>query len=270
MRAIIAFLVFLASTTLAHADFSACKSAYRSKDPNRQIYFYTVCIEKGSLRATDRAGAYNNRGIAYLEIGEADKALADFTRSIQLNSGWGNAYLNRAGIYLSRGQLDLAEADLDRAVRLPPSEERPQAFTTRGELRAFRGEIAAALDDYDESIARNRNFAPAYLDKAWLLAVCPDSKFRNGATAVELAKKAVKLSDDWRSHDTLAAAYAEAGQFEDAIKEEEVAIEAAKAAGQPTTGVTARLALYRSNEPYRSSTQSDIASEGYNSMPSTH
>jgi hypothetical protein len=92
-------------------------------------------------------------------------------------------------------------------------------------------------------------------DAAWLLATNPNASVRNGPEAVELAQRAVKLSEGREPAilDTLAAAYAEAGQFDKAV---ETAIEAhrlAEAAGQrhQARAIEMRLELYRSHKPYR-------------------
>jgi TPR repeat protein len=65
--------------------------------------------------------------------------------------------------------------------------------------------------------AVEQGYAPARNDLAWLLATCPDANIRDGARAVVLAEQAVDESPDAAKLDTLAAAYAEVGRFEDAI-----------------------------------------------------
>ena len=74
---------------------------------------------------------------------------------------------------------------------------------------------------------------------------------RNGEIAIKLARAACELSQ-WRDPayiDTLAAAYAEAGQFGDAVKWQEEAVK--QLGGQPSSQERARLALYRQGLPYR-------------------
>ncbi len=75
-----------------------------------------------------------------------------------------------------------------------------------------------------DELQRN-GYAYAYNNLAWIMATCQDKKYRNGAKAVELAKKAISLSNNIDFLDTLAAAYAEAGNFEKATTiQEEVII----------------------------------------------
>ena len=87
---------------------------------------------------------------------------------------------------------------------------------------------------------------------AWLLATAPDAGARNGARAVELALRAVTLRDSANNRDTLAAAYAEAGRFADAVRERERAIETARREGvTDLTDWRNRLRLYRQGRTYR-------------------
>jgi tetratricopeptide (TPR) repeat protein len=88
---------------------------------------------------------------------------------------------------------------------------------------------------------------------AWLLAVCPESRYRNGVKASELAKRAVELKDTANNIDTLAAAYAEAGRFQEAIKTEERAIAKLKEQGnkKDMAKYEQRLASYKAGKPWR-------------------
>ena len=108
----------------AHADFSACESAYASKDPQKQIELYTSCLKHGGLMKTDVAGALTNRGYVYYQLGELDKALADFTSAIQYDPNWPTAYMDRAYIEAGRGQCAEAQADIKAALKVAPHEKR--------------------------------------------------------------------------------------------------------------------------------------------------
>ncbi len=91
-----------------------------------------------------------------------------------------------------------------------------------------------------------------YNNLAWLLAVCPERPLRDGEKAMRLAKKACELAN-WKSSyclTTLAAAYAEAGDFEEAVKFQRKSIEL----GLPKDGLELAhelLDLYKNKKPYR-------------------
>ena len=98
-----------------------------------------------------------------------------------------------------------------------------------------------------------RNASAQNLNKlAWLLATCDDPKVRDGAGAVKFAEQAVAKTERKNpvNLETLAAAYAEAGQFEKAVNAENEAIALLQNEEQKTDFAT-RLKLYESNSPYR-------------------
>jgi len=87
---------------------------------------------------------------------------------------------------------------------------------------------------------------------AWLLATCDDPKVRNGADAVKFAEQAVEKTDRKNPMilDTLAAAYAEAGQFDQAVNAQKEAMVLLQDEEQKKDFAT-RLKLYESSTPYR-------------------
>jgi tetratricopeptide (TPR) repeat protein len=85
------------------------------------------------------------------------------------------------------------------------------------------------------------------------MATCPDGRYRDGKRAVELAEKAVALRDDANFLDTLAAAYAEAGRFQEAIKTQERAITKLKQEGETKDlpEFEKHLSSYKAGKPWR-------------------
>ena len=124
MLGVVAALAVTVFARPAHADFSACASAYAAKDPHQQIDLYTSCLKHGGLMRTDVAGAFTNRGYVYYQLGEIDKALADFTSAIQYDPNWPTAYMDRASVEAGRGQCAEAQADIKEALKLAPRQKR--------------------------------------------------------------------------------------------------------------------------------------------------
>ena len=90
---------------------------------------------------------------------------------------------------------------------------------------------------------------------AWIMATCPDEQFRDDMLALKLAQQAIDADgeDDWRYLDTLAAAQASAGQFDQA--QETIKKALAKSPQDQTEALAARLNLYTEEKPYRDTAQ---------------
>jgi tetratricopeptide (TPR) repeat protein len=88
---------------------------------------------------------------------------------------------------------------------------------------------------------------------AWILATCPEAKIRNGSEAMALAANVCELSQwsDATYLETLAAAEAEAGLFDAAVKHQQQALELAKADKVDVKDLESRLSLYQQHKPYR-------------------
>jgi len=117
------------------------------------------------------------------------------------------------------------------------------------------GDYAGAVEICDEAIAEDSNNAMLHNDKAWLLATCPIEEVRNGKLAIEHAERACELTDYTESMyiDTLAAAFAESGDFDEAVRYQKKAIELMRPDYQDE-GFYERLELFKSGKPYHEGT----------------
>jgi tetratricopeptide (TPR) repeat protein len=143
-----------------------------------------------------------------------------------------------------------AIADFDRVLQLDP--QSPLAYNNRGYNRQQLGEYRQALSDYERAIELAPDYALAYQNKAWLLATCADDQIRDGQRAVEAAKKACELSQwqHWPDLRTLAAASAEVGDFDQAVRWQSKVVELAAEDEKPEERKV--LEQYKAGQPYRS------------------
>ena len=184
------------------------------------------------------------------ENGDYRQAMAQYDEAIRRDPRDANTYFHRGNAWANQGVNDKALADYNEAIRLEP--EFAAAYTNRGATRAEQGDYEKALADFHEAIRLDPRQTDAYNGLVWIWATCPDARFRDGKQAVEMATRVGELAQriNPANLDTLAAAYAEAGDFENAVKWQIKAMcmvrdKADKAA------FANRLELYRSGQPYR-------------------
>lgn len=196
--------------------------------------------------------AYCNRALNFLNAGDPDRALADLNESIRLNPKFAEAYSRRSVVLMRLKRQDEALADADTAVTLTP--DTAEAYFYRGRLRSSRNEYSEARADYERVLERARNpQARVWNAIAWFLATCPDESARDGKKSVLLATKACELTQ-WKNTsllDTLAAACAEAGDFDQAIKWQSETLRLYDDAGDSRPAMEKRLALYKQHKAYR-------------------
>ena len=124
---------------------------------------------------------------------------------------------------LTRGDYDGAIADYTRALELKP--DYAEALNNRGYAWVKKGNLGQALKDFSRAIEINPLFPDAYTSKAWILATSAQDEFRDGIEAVRLATIAVDIAANADSLNTLAAAFAETGQFDNAKSTQKRAIQ---------------------------------------------
>ena len=216
------------------------------KDLDRALADYGEAIRLDPTRAW----VYVGRGTAWHAKKEYQKAIADFNEAIRLEPQDPITYLDRSITWRAMKEEDKAIADCNEAIRLDP--KLTNAYITRGRAFKEKQEYDAAIADYSEAIRLDSKFVLAHNNLAWLLATCPDAQYRDGKRAIEEATRACELSG-WRvpnNLDTLAAAHAEAGDFESAARWQARAIELLDDE-KSRDDYRTRLELYREKKPYR-------------------
>ncbi len=199
------------------------------------------------------AEAYNGLGVALADQGRLAEAMACYRRALEVRPLYAKAHDNLGLALCEQGALDEAIVHFQKALEIWPS---------RAEVHQHLGVALYRTRRTGEALAQWREFLRlrprdlAMLNQtAWILATAPEASTRSGAEAVALAQQAARLSSgqDPTVLDTLAAAYAEAGRFTEAV---ETARQAhALAVRQQNTAladkIQARIQRYAEKMPYR-------------------
>ncbi len=239
-----------------------------------------------ALRLNSRlAPAYHARGMALMKKNDFDDAKKDLQEAINLSPSW-QFYESAALLFEAKHEWSDALKNIERAIELNPKAPAPYASRAYVELR-YR-QYDKVIADAGRAISLDRNTTVAYISRAnafirlkryedadkdlqsaanadikrpaakfneiaWLRATCLDEKMRNGKIAVEFGTKACDLAKwkEARYIDTLAAAYAETGDFDSAVKWQQQALHMLEEAPLPNMPeLRARLALYQQHQPY--------------------
>lgn len=196
-------------------------------------------------------------GEVLAQSGAVDQAVAVQRQAIQVRPDTAEAHVGLANALVQQGQSRQAAAEYEAALRLKP--DLGLARYGWSNLRAQQGDYAGAVSVLREGLLLQPDSVPLRVGLAWQLATSPDAQVRNGAEAVTLAEQAAQARANRPSADvlrTLAAAYAEAGRFEEATQTAERALEIARQAGNAAlvAAVTEQLQQLRAGQPFRQTT----------------
>jgi tetratricopeptide (TPR) repeat protein len=130
--------------------------------------------------------------------------------------------------------------------------ENAEALVSRAEIYLASRDWGRAATDYRDAIQLDDRLGRAYQGAAWIMATCPDERYRNAELALSAAQRALEIDGDRdpRYIETLAAAYANSGQYDSAAAILQGHLE--KMPQQYLAGAQARIQLYKSQRPYRS------------------
>lgn len=154
---------------------------------------------------------------------------------------------------LDHGSPDDAIPHFERALALAPDDA--QARYSLGSALRLEGKAAAALAQWRQALQAQPDLVQALDEAAWVMATSREASVRNGAEAVELAERAVQVSGGQQPRilATLAASYAEAGQFPKAVETAHRALNLAAQQNnrQLAGGLNAMLVRYEAGTPFR-------------------
>jgi len=234
------------------------------------------------------AKAQNNLGVTLFGMGRGDDAIAHYRKALEIRPDYAEASCNLASALIAKGDLDGAIARYTACLAAVPDQEEAQYNLASALLRKGRvdeaiiqfqkvlamhpesadahanlastwlakGRVRDAMAEYTSALRISPENLAALSNMAWLLATSADSSLRNGSDAVRFAERADSASSRSDTHPTilriLAAAYAEAGRFDDAKETAQHALEAANIQGNTTLAdaLQGELALYDLGLPY--------------------
>jgi tetratricopeptide (TPR) repeat protein len=200
----------------------------------------------------DFAEAHYNLGNALLKMGKVDEAISHFQKALQIIPDYAKAHNNLGTALLQKGKVDEAISHFQKALQIIP--DYAKAHNNLGNALLQKGKVDEAISHYQKALQINPDYAEAQNNLAWVLATCPQASLRNGNKAVELALRANQLAGDGNPAvlGTLAAAYAEAGRFPEAVATAQRALQLAGT--QSNTGLAdvlrSQMKLYQAGLPF--------------------
>ena len=198
-------------------------------------------------------------GNSLAEAGRLDEAVEHLRNAVRLSSGFHKARKCLCKTYIKQGKFNEAVVCFNEFIKR--KQDDAEAYEDLGTAYAQMGKYEKAIESWNKAMELKSDNAKVLNNLAWLLATVGDVSSQNAARAVELAERSCELDSNKRPEfmDTLAAAYAAAGRFEDAVKTAMQAIEAAKAGGQEDTSaeIQKRLELYEAGERYHQSQKTE-------------
>ena len=206
--------------------------------------------------------AYNDIGTAFVKKNDFNQAIEAYQKAVKLKPDYVMARINLGSALANQGKLDEAIVEYQTALKTSPDMD--QLHIRLANVLLQKGEFDRAMSHYERSLELNPNNLPLCNQVAWRLATSPNSSERSGSRALELAQglNAVTQGKEPAILQTLAAAYAEAGQFTQAISNAQQALLLASAAGN------GRLAFqiknqndsYQAGQPFRDGTLTNALS----------
>ena len=210
------------------------------------------CERAVRMRPTD-PDAQVSLGNALFQKGRVDDAIAHYQAAITAHPDHFLARYSLGHALLEKGELDGAIEICRSALLLRPSDVDCQ--TTLAIALEEKGNPLEAIQHYEKALQLAPTSIPTLTNLAWLLATSPDASLRNGPKAIELAKQGDRLVGGTNTLvlRTLAAAYAENGEFANAIRTARSAMQLARMHGEDgvMTDLDQQIALYQLGMPYR-------------------
>ena len=205
-----------------------------------------------ALAIEDIAPVRNNLGYTDQQMGRLDDAIREYRTALLRDPNYLVSLAHLSQALVSCGRFAEAEAPARRVVGMRPGDR--EARRLLAVILVREGRIEDAIAEYRQILVRRPNDLDALNNVAWIRATHAEAAHRDGAVAVRLAERARDSSPEPVPvlFSTLAAAYAEAGRFPDAVAACERAIRLARGAGdlEQAAAFARQLACYREGRPF--------------------
>jgi len=196
---------------------------------------------------------HNNIGVALARKGDVKNAINHYYRALQIDPDNAKAHNNLGAALSCRGNDKVAIYHYNEALRI--NSDYAGAYYNLGKIFVNQGKTENAILYFQKALQKDSDMTQALYNLSWIVATSEDEKLRNGIEAVNLAEKLCKLQNYTQplSLDALAAAYAEAGRFKEAVLTAQKGLELALKMGpkELALGLEKRLNLYHTGRPYR-------------------
>ncbi len=188
------------------------------------------------------------RGLCHARLREFRNAIHYYDRAIQCDSSSADGYHNRGNAWIELGKLRKGIADLTKAIKVDPKSA--VSYTSRGVAQSRKGNYANAITDHEHALGLEPESILRQATLAELLAICPDSRYRDGPRALALISKVCEDTDYENVNyiSCLAAAHALTGDFASATKWQKIAIRKS-ADGSEIADMQEYLRSYEANAP---------------------
>jgi tetratricopeptide (TPR) repeat protein/mono/diheme cytochrome c family protein len=196
--------------------------------------------------------AHYNIATALLALNDPEAAIGHLRRAVELQPDFAAAHVNLGTALRQVQRYDESERELRRGLQLQPNSG--AAHTNLGGVLLAERRGAEAIAEYRLALGINPDLLEPMASLAWVLATSSDARLRRPGEAVQLAERAATRTSrgDVTILDTLAAAYASAGRYAEAVATESTALEIVEKAGATSAAepIRARLDLYKKKRPF--------------------
>jgi tetratricopeptide (TPR) repeat protein len=196
--------------------------------------------------------AHFNLGNALLRKGSVDEAIAHYQKVLEIKPDYAEAHNNLGSALNSQGRFNEAMVHFQKALEIKPGYV--EAHYNLGNALLRKGSTDEAIAHYRKALEIKPDYAEAQNNLARVLATSPQASLRNGNQAVKLAQQANQLTggENPVMLSTLAAAYAEAGRFPEAVETAQRALQLTGMQSNTTLAdaIRSQLKLYQAGLPF--------------------